>query len=866
MTKSRILVALTLLCALAPSLDAASSTWRARLVADINQGLEYVRGPHPSGLLHHEGLLYYAADAEERRRGIWVTDGTHSGTRLLLLAHHSWSLEPENLIPFQDAIWFQGEAFSNGDRQLWRSDGTAAGTTMIGDPARRLLTNDPMAVAGDLLFFVAGSDTTGYELWRSDGSSEGTLLIADLNPASYGSNPAELTPAGDRLYFAATTPIGRELWITDGSAGGTHVVADLAPGVGDASPRELTMLGSTLFFVSSGYRGSTVAYGEELWRTDGTDAGTRLVSDILPGIPSSNPMIVGTVGGRLLLAATDQAGRALWATDETETLSRLADLEPLGKGTVFGGHLYFSARQNAGPARLWRSDGTVAGTREVAPIEPLHLTASGDKLFFLGVEQNLDTFDPGGELYVTNGTAAGTRRVKDIRPGQAHSSPRWLTDRDGVLYFAADDGVHGVDLWRSDGSDFGTYRVSQGLPTPTKGSVPAMAGTLGDRLLFTATDDLQGRGLWSTDGSTHGTFRIVDLDRTDYGDPTLDRMIFGSAGNHFYFGANDGVHGEELWVTDGTVAGTRMVKDLVPGRGSPFEFSGGSSVAFHGEIYFPVLDYDAGGVMAYRSDGTEGGTGSAGFRWSQIAATDSFLYFTTNGETTVSRIDGSADTPAIAAVEEMEIRFGPAVRDRLFYSVDRALKVISGAGDPELLLEGVILMDVVPAGERIFMFGYNTLHVSDGTTQGTREVATFRGSYNGGTAVGDRIFYYLRSMVNSSIYELWTSDGTAAGTVLVRSYEVMTSGLPGPASFGSAADRLWFTFCNAQNGCELWTSDGTEAGTELAVDLWPGPLSSSPVFLGEVNGKVLISAETRDLGREVWIIEPRQTRRRPVRR
>jgi len=843
-----------------PGYAQSPSSWRARLLADINAAFEFVKGPTPSELFFSDGRLFFAAEDDAFRRGLWVTDGTDAGTRLVLVSAGGWELNPRNFIVFRESVWFQGDYQSGGDRELFRTDGTAAGTVIVGDPESRVLTDTPMAVAGDYLYFVAYNQEHHSELWRTDGSAEGTLMIADLNPSFYSSHPSDLTPLGDRLLFSAITPSGHELWITDGSAEGTRIVADLAPGPPDSEPRDLTMLGQTLFFVSHGYGSSTTAFGWELWRSDGTESGTRMVADINPGLPSSDPMILGAAGTQLLFAANDVAGRALWATNQAGTLTRLADLEPLAPGVAMGSHLYFSARRNSGSPRLWRTNGTAAGTTEVAPIEAHHLAVSGGSLYFLGVEAHND-FELNGELYRSDGTATGTRRVKDIRPG-GHSSPHWLTDGGGILYFAANDGINGVDLWRSDGTDSGTRRVRATSAAPTKSSAPTFAGYLDGRLLFTATDDDGGRGLWSTDGSPAGTFRIVDIRAKEYGDTYFDLMMFGTAGERFFFTANDGIHGEELWATDGSIAGTHMVKDLVPGPGSPFDYRLQISAAFRGEIYFPARDSEAGAGVMHRSDGTAAGTRSAGFTASQIAATNDFIYFTA-WEPTIWRTDGNGPA-TVVAVEEHGLKLGPVVGNDLYYTTHQALKVIEGDSAPRSLLDSVSVSSAYAAGSRVFVFDYSGLWVTDGT--GVRKLlsASAGPSFVAAAAVGETLFFVHRGLF--ATLELWRSDGTPEGTKRLQIFDMLSSPWSEPRNLAVAADRLWFTSCDEASGCELWTSDGTEEGTRMAADIWQGPGSSEPIVLGEVDGKVLVAATSPQSGREIWIVEPVHPRRRPVRR
>ena len=118
-----------------------------------------------------------------------------------------------------------------------------------------------LAGVGATVFFAANDGANGTELWRSDGTAAGTVLVKDINPGPIGSSPALFTRAGGGLFFAASHGLyGQELWRSDGTAGGTALVADIRPGAAGAAPARLTAVGPALFF--SADDGVT---GRELW-------------------------------------------------------------------------------------------------------------------------------------------------------------------------------------------------------------------------------------------------------------------------------------------------------------------------------------------------------------------------------------------------------------------------------------------------------------------------------------------------------------------------------------------------------------------------------------------------------------------------
>ncbi|WP_199735456.1 ELWxxDGT repeat protein [Corallococcus sp. AB045] len=218
--------------------------------------------------------------------------------------------------------------------------------------------------------------------------------------------------------------------------------------------------------------------------------------------------------------------------------------------TNVAGTLFFSADPYQGPAALWRSDGTSAGTAPFKefPSEGLtfrefaSFTAVGSRLFFT-------MNDPvvGRELWVTDGTAAGTRLVKDITPGIESSSLSNLTSLRGELSFFLTT-ASGMELWRSNGTAAGTYRVVSFGPEESM-AFPTLR-THG-ALLFFLQDAVHGTRLWRTDGTAVGT-RVVK--RLDAGQPpvTSARPSYTGLG---LFTLED-TSGTEVWRTDGTAAGT----------------------------------------------------------------------------------------------------------------------------------------------------------------------------------------------------------------------------------------------------------------------------------------------------------------------
>ena len=169
----------------------------------------------------------------------------------------------------------------------------------------------------------------------------------------------------------------------------------------------------------------------------------------------------------------------------------------------------------------------------------------------------------GTELWKTSGTAVGTTLVADINPDTGHSSPWDLMVHNGELYFGADDGSRGRELWKTNGTAVGTTFVADMNPD-TGGSYAYPLTVHNGELYFGADDGSRGNELWKTNGTAVGTTLVADINPGSGGSGLRNLMVFNG---ELYFVAYHRDHAYEIWKTDGTRQGTMMVMDLWPGGG-----------------------------------------------------------------------------------------------------------------------------------------------------------------------------------------------------------------------------------------------------------------------------------------------------------
>ena len=351
------------------------------------------------------GLVFFWRSDDQGLPQVWRSDGTIAGTIQLTAIETGASPSAGYfLVALGDEVFFPVmllEGHHNVREQIWRSDGTAQGTRPAFEPPGGRVPSR-LTPAGGALYFAVWMNTspqTTYEIWRSDGTTAGTerLLPQSMVLPSAG---AQFTAAGGAVYFVVVGPAPpymSELWRAD-AAGAIRVDT-----FGTAPVGLFELEGLLYFFL----RGTS---GWELWRSDGTTAGTVRVDTLPDPKIGLLPPETAVVDGRLFLLPRERATGGLWVSDGAPgTLRRLAD---------------FASPQFAGTSLL---------------------AAAGGRLHFVG-------HDPahGYELWVSDGTEAGTRLLHDLAPGAASSHPFELTAAGSRVYFSADDGVHGRELWVLD--------------------------------------------------------------------------------------------------------------------------------------------------------------------------------------------------------------------------------------------------------------------------------------------------------------------------------------------------------------------------------------------------------------------------------
>ena len=438
-------------------------------------------------------------------------------------------------------------------------------------------SNSSEAMFGPILngkmLFSAKTATAGTELWITDGTSTGTTMVKDIYPGSDSSSPQYMTLVGDKVYFSAYDATnGSELWITDGTANGTTLVKDINTGSNgsypnDSYPSNFYAFGSQVLFMAE------TALGQELWVTNGTPDGTVLLKDINTVSTHSSPQFFTEFNGMVYFSANDGInGRELWVTNGTPDGTTLfKDINPgLGSSEVsdfivFKGKLFLEGYNAATGYEMWSSDGTANGTALFKDINPGASSSNFDYPIVLGDKLLFRTDDGtnGYELWSSDGTPTGTTLLKDIYNGSSDGYPQYMTKIGDHVYFFASDSTTGTEPWKSDGTSNGTVRIAD-IRTGTNGSFTnsycfggdcARFRQYGETVIIFANDGVNGTEPWITGGSITGATLLSDVrpgspGSTGFsGGGSLNQSEFYSAivGGKFLFAADNGQVGKEIW-------------------------------------------------------------------------------------------------------------------------------------------------------------------------------------------------------------------------------------------------------------------------------------------------------------------------------
>ena len=419
----------------------------AVLLKDITQGLNNFES-EPNHLINVNGVLFFSLrDNTNSLETLWKSDGTVNGT--VLVKSFPVGNGTEQFTNVNGVLYFILNYMNTGN-QLWKSNGTTIGTTLVKTfPAGRYPFN--LVNMNGTLFFSYNDVATGIELWKSDGTFSGTVLVKDINPSSNPNTyPSVLTNINGTLFFGKDDGInGLSLWKSNGLASGTVLVKNISPKEYDYNKMFVDVNGIAYFTATDNINGI------ELWRSDGTNIGTTLVKDLNPGVANSNIKNLISSNGFLFFTVINPStnGKELWLQPPSSTfgpsllkqiLNGSEEGSILGLTTVNGILFFYTEKKimiDSNSYRmeyeLWKSNGTVEGTVSVKNFESNYYGLNNMQNF-----NNTLFFSING-LWKSDGTFEGTIPLTD-----AIGNPDRLTPINNILFFTANNGINGRELWK----------------------------------------------------------------------------------------------------------------------------------------------------------------------------------------------------------------------------------------------------------------------------------------------------------------------------------------------------------------------------------------------------------------------------------
>lgn len=758
----------------------------------------------------------------------------------------SFSSDPSSGVQMGGFFYFAASEGPNGStgRELWRTDGTPAGTTLVRDIRPGAADSSPrlFTVAGNTLYFVADDGAHGEELWKSDGTPGGTLLVKDIRPGTGDSSTALRAVMGNTVLFTADDGSnGRELWKSDGTAAGTAMVTNMSPGAGSSTLFAVTAVGGFAYFGAR--TNSTGSY--TFFKTDGTPGGTVRLAGTGGIVTASGISGFETFGNEALFVSVGSGNESFWRTDGTPAGS--AHLETVTNGVwefrILESFCYYTKQRTllttnpitGDPVSytyglLARRSLSPGGTSETLESRPASeettyeiLTVTGGRLYYLAkrrgfssltatlrsvangaspvlIDSTTDNSSPLDSTFEVLGPVGGWITYVDENNGQSifrtdgasagtvalnftslGLSRSQLLVSGARIFFTGGTTNTGTEIGVTDLTPAGTQILADVRPG-TFSSDPAFLGFRGSSLIFSADNGLIGEELWRSDGTTNGTILLKDIAPGADSPPPAEAITVGST---LFLSVETPGMGRELWKSDGTEAGTRLVKDI---RAGINDSAPANLTAWNGMLYFTAND-GTNGVELWQSDGTEAGTfmlknvrvGAAGSNPAQLTAATGLLFFV-------------ADDGAHGA----ELWRSDGTANGTYMTHDIVPGLDSGQID-YLSAAGNLVYFIADAGS----LG-RELWFSDGQPGGTqflKDLTLGPASSDAEHFTGFNGMAYF--VVNSTFpSRLWRTDGTPAGTELVKTNISGELRVAGNVLFASS-------------GSQLWTSDGTTTGTVL---------------------------------------------------
>ncbi|WP_460219800.1 ELWxxDGT repeat protein [Psychroserpens sp. MEBiC05023] len=760
--------------------------------------------------------------------------------------------DPTDFFEFNNQLFFLAENDIYGE-EIWVTNGEIGSATLLKDinPGSKNGTSYPFvansqsrkfqtqtAILNNELYFIATDGNSDGELWKTDGTTDGTVRITDF----LNHDVEQLTLVnGELFFFIRRSGQTKELWKSDGTSSGTILVK------GDLEfsnlPHHYSKINNTFIFATFGVESLRI------WRSDGTNEGTYQIISFLNSAFSINlndnslffkfnNELYFTVHSNSIDFGDPQKNVGIMKTDgtipNTVPVVGLFDIS-IYYGSDFSriielnNKIYISfARFSPNKLHIYEVDLITQSAQTIYDEErndifhTSDLITNGNSLFFCGPNSLNNT-----ALLSVNLNDYSVNEIKELTADSYADYGTLKTVNSNTYYISIPTNNNENEAWFSNLTEASTNRVSE-LDNLE------IISSYNDDLFFSYPTVDQGNELWKYDTTSNTSIQIDNINPYHEGFREYNGNFTGLRKNDIavindkiVFGAKDDTNGDEPRVYNNTDNTVTLLQDINSGNNG--SFSGGlisGYFEYDNDIYFSAYNPTYGEEL-WRTDGTINGTvinqdvfnGSSSSDPRYLLESQGLLYFLAGNSPSLWSTDGTNRT--------LIKSFGST------FAVDMIEK------------NGLIYISLIDTNNLDSL-----LWVSDGDIEGTTNLATHK-SINDITVTDNYTFFSTQEVLNGEI-ELWKTDGSIAGTQLVKDIGIGYSSIPhGLIAFG---DSVIFSAFTNENGRELWISDGTESGTTLLKDIFAG-VNSGLDFNSEfftTDEFVYFSANDGSTGTELW--------------
>ena len=744
-----------------------------------------------------------------------------------------------------NTLFFVADDGINGE-ELWKTDGTEKGTIMVKNIGFEHFRSFPKELThlNGMLYFTANDEKHGNELWKSDGTELGTVLVKDINKGKSSSQPSLLTAYNQQLYFVVNeNGLYSTIWQSNGSESGTLSVAKIQQGSDKIKISSLVPAGRFMFLI--GEINGKLA----LWSLEKGNNQLTFIK-VFETKAYENKETFSTINESLVFAACNEKNNEeLWISDGTKEGTKLLKEILIGAKPSSPKHffkhqdkVYFTANNAKNETEFWQTDGSLNGTKLIKKIGSnannnldIQYASLGKNITLSVVEgkqsqhtvygvidnvfKSIATFSINdlqsrigvvkGELYVKKQVNSqeevlckldvNTNQQKDVVVKNIlgkYISILSFFEWNGRFISVANDGVNGIELFEIKNNQF---TIIKNIQEKGVGSYPSSFRKLGTLFSFFTLPTSQQSDLWISDGSSANTKQVYSFKLEE--DETIDGVI--SMNQQLYFFKRN-FNQYEFWQSNGTEKGTKLLKTIKIKDKIVLEDIKVKKVKSDIQQYYPI----------------------------SIIHNQGKLYFNLFTESTGNEL----------WVYDSKIGDIKLLKD-LYKGIE--------SSNPSYF---VVFKESVYFAATNYNEG-TEFWKTDGTVAGTLMVKDVWHGANSSSPAHFQVFnnqLYFAASSEQNGDELWKSDGTSNGTQLLKDINVGSEDSH-PEALVSNGNFLFFVANNGKQGMELWQSDGSAEGTKMTKDIFAGGEGSSPQFLTSFNGSLYFVAEEVNSGNELWV-------------